>query len=535
MRHAAIAVLTAAAALAATPRPASAQQADTAAAAISVAPSADASVSPEHRSVSYGGRGWLRVGGLGQWRSYLRFDAPSDALVKRAVLRLRVSRPAADAIDVRVGLGGSWSGGSPVLNGAPRVGARVKRFKPVGCRPGTRTPRRATCGNVVIDVTAALRPGRPLVVVLTSTSPRLAQIASNEALRGRPRLVVTAASRPAAPPAPSPAVQAPSGTGPVAGVWTSAAELASRPMSGPAWQAMKAAADSSGSAKISDQNSFHDVNTLAAALVYARTGNAAYRQKAAAAISSAIGTERGGRTLALGRNLVGYVAAADLIGLGSLDPGLDGRFRSWLTGVRSASLSGDTLISTHEQRPNNWGTMAGASRMAADVYLGDKADLDRAANVFRGWLGERAAYSGFNFGDLSWQADAGQPVAVEPQGATKDGLDVDGALADDMRRGCGPKAPPCQTDYAWEAMQGVVVQAQILARRGYDSWGWGNRAMLRAANFLERLDRQFGGWWASADDEWQPWVINRAYGTNFRKTTPAQPGKIMGWTDWVFG
>ncbi|MDP9346153.1 MAG: alginate lyase family protein, partial [Actinomycetota bacterium] len=323
---------------------------------------------------------------------------------------------------------------------------------------------------------------------------------------------------------------------PTAGVWTSAAELASRPQSGPAWQAVKSAADGSlGTPAIANQDSDHDVLTQAVALVYARTGAEAYRSKAAAAISAAIGTERGGRTLALGRNLVSYVIAADLIGLGGYDPALDARFRAWLASVRTEALGGDTLVSTQESRPNNWGTMAGASRMAADVYLGDTGDLDRAATAFQGWLGDRRVYAGFSFGDLSWQADPSQPVGIDPPGAVKQGLATDGALPDDMRRGCAFALPPCHTNYAWEAMQGVVVAAEILARRGYDSFGWSDRAVLRAAQFLDRLDHQYGGWWATADDTWQPWLINSAYGTRFPATSPAGVGKIMAWTDWVFG
>jgi hypothetical protein len=56
---------------------------------------------------------------------------------------------------------------------------------------------------------------------------------------------------------------------------------------------------------------------------------------------------------------------------------------------------GRTLISTHEQRPNNWGTHAGASRVAASAHIGDDADVARAAAVFKGFLGDRASYAGF--------------------------------------------------------------------------------------------------------------------------------------------
>jgi hypothetical protein len=201
------------------------------------------------------------------------------------------------------------------------------------------------------------------------------------------------------------------GTSTPNGIWMSYAEIAKLPMSGKPWEKVKAAADGwVGTPNVSDQDSKHDVNTLAIALVYARTANPAYRTKAAAAIMSVIGTEAGGRTLALARNLVSYVIAADLIDLRSFDAAQDQKFRAWLTAVRNEKLDGKTLISTHEVRPNNWGTHAGASRIAVDMYLGDTVDLERAARVFKGWLGDRTAYSGFEYGDVTWQLDPKNPV-----------------------------------------------------------------------------------------------------------------------------
>ena len=90
----------------------------------------------------------------------------------------------------------------------------------------------------------------------------------------------------------------------------------------------------------------------------------------------------------------------------------DPAFESWIRGVRTESFGGRTLISTHEVRPNNWGTHAGASRLAVALYLGDSAELDRCVEVFRGWLGDRASYASFEWGDLSWQLDASAPVGV---------------------------------------------------------------------------------------------------------------------------
>jgi hypothetical protein len=321
------------------------------------------------------------------------------------------------------------------------------------------------------------------------------------------------------------------------GIWVSPEDLAGLPLSGRAWEQLKAAADGDlGRPEIADQNSNHDVSTLAVALVYARTSSPAYRAKAADAIMSAIGTENGDRTLALGRNLVSYIVAADLIDLRGYDPAREERFRAWLSNVRYADLFGRTLISTHEDRPNNWGTHAGAARVAADIYLGDRADLERAATVFRGWLGDRGAYAQFSYDkDLSWQADPDNPVGINPAGATRDGRRIDGAIPDDMQRGGKFRWPPKHTGYPWGAMEGALVQALFLSRAGYDAWNWSDKALLRAAQFLDETDRDAGGWWAEGDDEWMPWLINEAYGTSFRAAMPAQPGKNLGWTDWVYG
>ncbi len=244
-------------------------------------------------------------------------------------------------------------------------------------------------------------------------------------------------------------------------------------MSGSAWSAVKAAADGSlGTARVSDQSSEHDVKTLAVALVYARTGVATYRTKAANAIMSAVGTESGGRTLAVARNLTAYVIAADLINLKAYDGSKNSQFRSWLTGIRTASLDGDTLVSTHERRANNWGTAAGAARIAADIYLGDTTDLARAASVFQGWLGDRSNYAGFPFGDLTWQADPANPVGINKKGATIQGKNVDGVLPDDQRRSGGFTGPAPQENYVWGALGPAFRQAELLSHAGYPAYSW---------------------------------------------------------------
>ncbi len=313
------------------------------------------------------------------------------------------------------------------------------------------------------------------------------------------------------------------------GLWRSRAELAELPTTGAAWERLKSTADADlGKANIANQNSRHDTNTLAAALVYARTDQEPYRKKARDGIAEAIGTERGGRTLALGRNLPAYVIAADLVELRSYDPTLDGRFRAWLRAVRTEPLDGDTLIQTHEQRPNNWGTHAGAARVAASAYLGDRTDLDRAARVFKGWLGDRTTYAGFKFGALSWQCNPSEPVAINPVGCMRRGAKLDGALPDDQRRSGGFSWPPKKENYTWGALEGATVQAELLRRQGYNAWHWEDQALRRAVHWLY-VHNRFA---AIGDDTWVPWLVNHAYGTRFL-AGPARSGKNMGFTDWT--
>jgi len=172
--------------------------------------------------------------------------------------------------------------------------------------------------------------------------------------------------------------------------------LMALPTSGPAWENLVAIAnDPPGRPDLTDQDNRVGVMTLASALVYARTGDATYQERARSQIMGAIGTEQEGATnsiLSLGRQLGAYVLAADFIKLSAPD---DDRFRSWLSDIRTRVLGGHgrwtSLTATHEDAPQNWGSFAGASRIAASLYLNDTADVARAAQVFRGFQIGRAS------------------------------------------------------------------------------------------------------------------------------------------------
>ena len=76
-----------------------------------------------------------------------------------------------------------------------------------------------------------------------------------------------------------------------------------------------------------------------------------------------------------------------------------------------------------------------------------------------------------------------------------------------------------------------MLQAELLRAAGYDAWNWSDRALLRATKFLYGRVR----WIADGDDQWQPWVIDRRYGTAYRAAAPARTGKNFGYTDWLMG
>lgn len=317
------------------------------------------------------------------------------------------------------------------------------------------------------------------------------------------------------------------------GIWISQAEIDALPTEGAGYAEVKAAADSvSGAPSVSNQDSNHSTGIKAAALMCARTKVQAYCDKVTTALRAlATGNyESGGRALAYGREMIGYVLAADIIGLPQRDPALDSLFRAkiakWLDYPTSSGP--DSLRACSDIRPNNWGTHCTASRIAIDLYLGDRADLDRAAKIVRGWMGDRNAYAGFDYGDLWWQANPSAPVGVNPQGSDIGGHDVGGLQPEEMRRAGSFTWPPKATDYAWEGNQGALASTWMLMRAGYPADQWSDRAECRVAAALYRI-----GWAAEGDDQWQPWLINKICGTDY-PTTGGGKGKNVGWTQWQF-
>jgi hypothetical protein len=330
---------------------------------------------------------------------------------------------------------------------------------------------------------------------------------------------------------PIPAPIGPDSSG-VVGALATAQELEALPTSGAAWDRLLAAAKTrDGSPDLADQDSTHAAETLAAALVHARTGDKAQRDHVVSVLRDLPDASlSGARVLSVARQLGGYALAADVIGY------RDAAFTSWIGDMRTKDLGGHgrwtSITQTSEDSANNWGAWALATRIAISAYLGDSADLERAAAVFRGFTGERASYAGFrktsDF-DATWACGSQEWVPINPASCGDRG----GAIVEDISRSSGsyPSVDDTGRTYSWEVLGGVTMSAYVLEQVGYaDVWTWGDSALLRAAQFLE----DHGGYPARYTvNQYIPHMINNAYDVRLGPVAAAGYGRQFGFSDWL--
>ena len=343
----------------------------------------------------------------------------------------------------------------------------------------------------------------------------------------------------------------------IIGIWQTQAEINALPAAGAPYTALVAAANKTLAAPsttdpdgfLADQNSQHDQIVFAKALVFARTGTASYRTTVQDWIRNVVNSGTyGGRALGLGRNLAGYVIAADLIDLPAFDATLNTQFRAKILELRDApTTESGSIKNCHNIRPTNWGAMCGASRIAVDLYLADSADLALAANVLKGWCGDRTAWAGFKWSSILplgagqyWTYGGGDLADIVPVGplelADTVKLSLDGFLHCDMYRTCEqtkctpPPIPPLpkspELDYPWSSLSGVITQAWMLNRTalngGYTPFTFSNSAIKRAVLYLKFLaDTYDDKWWdpARTFDTGLLWVVNKIYGAATVPTT----------------
>lgn len=319
------------------------------------------------------------------------------------------------------------------------------------------------------------------------------------------------------------------------GIWISPAEIAALPTSGTAWDKLKSTATGAlGTVDLGSNTSVHDTNTLALAYYAARLSSPTDKAKVAQEISTVPGSSRT-RALEFCRNITDYVIAADVIDLKTVNPTVDASFRSFIRNwvfvdnSLSGHSGGDGAHGTAEKSANNWGGMCRAAYSVTARYLGDSVALDNVTKWHKGFLGDRATYSGLVYSTTTWHADASAKLGINAKGATIAGNNVDGVIPEDQRRTGDYAWPAPQGHYPWEALQGALLTDVVLQRAGKITPNYQDSAMVRAYNWLYTVNSNP----ASGDDTYQMWIVNKVYGTSFPTQVGVSAGKNMAWTDWT--
>jgi hypothetical protein len=412
---------------------------------------------------------------------------------------------------------------------------------------------------------------------------------------------------------------------PSVGIWVNPAELAQLPMSGNAWDEILAAATQPcATPDLMDQGDDADACVLAKAIVSVRLSLAGLQVQSDALradVLSVLGQmmdesnwcENGlcepcdlppattcttRRTLALGRNLGAYLAAAELIAIGpgdtpsrdeliaflegTGDPGDPEEIRigvleyQWVdAGTFESPITRRRLRETHNERPNNWGGHACASAAAAAIFRDNEAELLQIYDVARGWLGDcsQGDCSQFEFDEeaADWTCDQTPPtsginesedcwVDVSPSPYTTDLLNLSGVQVDDMRRagpfpaGCDSHPRGCVADvHIWGGLQGRFSCAFILLRQGLDLFSVSDQALRRSYNFQHLPIWTIAGVPGQShpphvaqdggpnDDAFLAYIASYVYGASY----PLDPdpsesghrdfGKGFGWTRYTLG
>lgn len=349
------------------------------------------------------------------------------------------------------------------------------------------------------------------------------------------------------PPPPPPPVDPPTGTI-TRGVILDHDELMARDMAGNAWAAVlsDAKAQSITGANLSDMHMQHDVGTLAVALAGVRLGDAALIAKAEACLRDAIGTEAGGDSMDVGRSLAAYVIAADTLNIRS------GPIYDWLDSFRTKLIPHDNTGKPMTIRARAWETGTNAScqvglcSTALAVYLRDPEWLTDNWNAYRRVCGDVTSpfqLKANQYGD-PWQVDVSTRVGIQPKGAVKNGVNIDGAYLD-MGRSNPKPVHPLKYDsrmslYPWVSLNGIIWAGLILHRQGYPAFDICDKAILRAVKYLRRLSKDYAqpGWWGQDKKEDVKWIAHIAYPADlplseYPITLPVGPHDQVGWSDFT--
>ncbi len=79
----------------------------------------------------------------------------------------------------------------------------------------------------------------------------------------------------------------------------------------------------------------------------------------------------------------------------------------------------------------------------------------------------------------------------------------------------------------------------MLYRQGFSAFEVGDRALLRAWQFLRRIADDYNqmAWWAADKKEDAKWIAHIAYGLPLDRypiSLPVGPHDQVGWADWIY-
>ena len=308
--------------------------------------------------------------------------------------------------------------------------------------------------------------------------------------------------------------------------------LMALPTSGTAWNTIKSKADASVSPDLCYQGNNADINALAAGIVYARTGDTAYRTKVINLINAMMATQKDGcdnAVLAMGRQLGGYVMAADFAGY------RDASFTNWLNGIIDRNIGGHgrwfNLRFTAYDSASNWGIHALASVTTADIYLNRTTDIEKDWQVFsgygipHGWPFTKTGGYNEEWSCVATDATGKLPIAINTP-CVKLGINLDGAPVEDSSR----SSFGTYSGYIQESLQGYVVMAQLFNRTGRSGWTVNDSQVCRAAKFGDRAGRLNG----HNVSYFVAFMANHFCGLNLPTKTPTSGGRMFGFSDWLF-
>ena len=334
---------------------------------------------------------------------------------------------------------------------------------------------------------------------------------------------------------------------PPLGLWTSAQELAGKPLSGHDWDDLTEDAnqDFFSNPSAADQGAQSNVQALAAAIVYARcttspsepacAGHEDHKTHIEQALDTLVSrgkpTDGDGRTLGVAREVGAWVIAADLIGYRTT------AFEQWVRDMaENYVFAGETLLEMFKRRPNNWGAKAFGSLPAMYGYLGDTARLDEVYNYWvAGMEGNGAGHNYQWNSNTTWFCPKSPPSPAEdrrlinPANCSLLGVDLSGLIPEDQRRGSNGNftgQDPVDDVHIDGWIDGAIMGARIFDRLGYPIWDVDNQAFKRM--IIAHEDTWGSNLQMKAGKDWPIPIIIEAYGSELdylQRQTSTDPGK----------